>query len=129
MKEETHIEYKNYWNLFFTLLKKSKQAYCNKYFQPNWNNIKNIWKGIKSLISLKTVASSTPTVLSHDNGITVISPYWFLMQPTSKEEIANISFVTGIFPSLLRTTKAAVSWKFGHCLFLRNYLDVRCGYY
>ena len=48
-------------------MKKSKQAYYDKYFERNWNNIKNTWKGIKSLISLKTVASRVPTVLSLDN--------------------------------------------------------------
>ena len=41
----------------------------------NWNNIKNTWKGIKSLISLETVASNVPTVLSLDNGDTVTNPY------------------------------------------------------
>ena len=35
-------------------MKKSKQSYYDKYFERNWNNIKNTWKGIKSL---KTVAS------------------------------------------------------------------------
>ena len=39
-------------------MKKSKQAYDDKYFERNWNNIKNTWKGIKGPISLKTVASS-----------------------------------------------------------------------
>ena len=43
-------------------MKKSKQAYYDKYFKRNWNNIKNTWKGIKSLISLKTVASSRPRI-------------------------------------------------------------------
>ena len=52
LKEEFHTNYKKYRNLFFTLLKKSKQAYYDKYFERNWNNIKNTWKGIKSLISL-----------------------------------------------------------------------------
>ena len=47
-------------------MKKSKQAYYDKYFERNLNNVKNTWKGIKSLISLKTVASSVPTVLSLD---------------------------------------------------------------
>ena len=32
-KEETHIEYKNYRNLVSILMKKSKQAYYNKYFE------------------------------------------------------------------------------------------------
>ena len=35
-------------------MKKSKQAYFDKHFETNWNNIVNTWKGIKSLISLKT---------------------------------------------------------------------------
>ena len=49
-------------------MKKSKQAYYDKYFERNYNNIKNTWKRIKSLISLKTAVSSVPTVLSLDNG-------------------------------------------------------------
>ena len=44
-------------------MEKSKQAYY-EYFETNWNKVKNICKGIKSLISPKTVASSAPTVLS-----------------------------------------------------------------
>ena len=45
-------------------MKKSKQAYYDRYFEKNWNVAKNKCKGIKSPISLKTVASSIPTVLS-----------------------------------------------------------------
>ena len=56
-------------------MKKSKQAYYDKYFERNWNNIKNTWKGIKSFISLKTVASHVPTILSLDNGDTTPNPY------------------------------------------------------
>ena len=50
-------------------------AYYNKYFETNWNNIKNTWKGIKSLIYLNTVAFSAPTVFSLDNGNTITIPY------------------------------------------------------
>ena len=53
LKEESHIKYKNYIDLFFTLMKKTKQAYYNKYFERNWNNIKKTWKRIKSPIFLK----------------------------------------------------------------------------
>ena len=60
LKEEFHTKYKKYRNLLSTLMKKSKQAYYDKYFERNWNNIKNTWKGIKSLIFLKTVASVYP---------------------------------------------------------------------
>ena len=48
-------------------MKKSKKAYHDKYFDKNWNNIKSTWKGIKFLMSLKTVAFSVPTLLSFDN--------------------------------------------------------------
>ena len=73
-------------------MKKGKQTYYDKYFERNWNNINN-WKGIKSLISLKTVASNVPTVLSLDNGKTITNPY----------DIAN-SF-NNYFASITETTK------------------------
>ena len=41
LKEEFHTKYKIYRNLLSTLMKKSKQAYYDKYFERNWNNIKN----------------------------------------------------------------------------------------
>ena len=75
LKEEFHTKYKKCRNLLSTLMKKIKQAYYDKYFERNWNNIKNTWKGIKSFISLKTVASHVPTVLSLDNGDTITNPY------------------------------------------------------
>ena len=73
LKEEFHTNYKKYGNLLPTLLKKSKQAY-DKYFERNWN-IKNTWKGINSLVSLKTVASSVPAVLTIDNGDAITNLY------------------------------------------------------
>ena len=63
--------------------------------KKNWNNIKNMWKGIKSLISLKTVASSIPTVLSFDNGDTITNSY----------DIANT--FNKYFSSIAETTKKA----------------------
>ena len=93
LKEEFHTNYKKHRNLLSTLMKKSKQAYYDKYFERNWNNIKNTWKGIKSLISLKTVASNVPTVLSLDNGDTITNPY----------DIANT--FNNYFASIAETTK------------------------
>ena len=74
-------------------MKKSKQAYYNKYFEKNWDNIKNTWKVIKFLISLKTVASNVPIVLSLDNGVTV----------TNSCDIANT--FNNYFASIAETTK------------------------
>ena len=59
------------------------------------NSIKNTGKGIKSLISLKTVASSVLTVLSLDNGVTITNPY----------DIANT--FNNYFASITETTKKA----------------------
>ena len=93
LKEELHINYKRYSNLLSSLTKKSKQAYYDKYFERNLNNIKNTSKEIKSLISLKTVASSVTTVLSPDNGDTITNPY----------DIANI--FNNCFASIAEITK------------------------
>ena len=46
-----HQEYKTYRNSLSTLLKQSKKSHYNNYFRNNINNIKNTWKGIKSIIS------------------------------------------------------------------------------
>ena len=198
LKEQFHINYKKYRNLLSTLVKKSKQACYDKYFERNWNNIKNTWKGIKSLISLKSVASSVPTVLSLDNGDTITNPYiantfndyftsiaettkrsikyvhkhfsdylsnenssTIFLQPTDKEEIANIissfnsnkasgpnsipyrilfllkngiskhladlfnlSFMTGVFPSILKTAKVIPVFKKDSKLDYSNYLPI-----
>ena len=93
LKEEFHTKFKKYRNLLSTLTKKSKQAHYHKYFKRNWNNIKNTWKEIKSLISLKTEASCVPTVLSLNNSDTITNSY----------DIANI--FNNHFASLAETTK------------------------
>ena len=74
-KNEMHIKYKQYRNLISTLLKRSKRSYFTKFFNDNVNNL----KGIKNLISLKTVSYSSPSSIYYDNK-TVTSPF----------EIANV---------------------------------------
>ena len=74
-------------------MNKSKQAYYDKYFEKKWNNTKNTWKKIKSLIFLRTEASSVPTVLSLENGDTITNPY----------VIANT--FNNYFASIAETTK------------------------
>ena len=82
-------------------MKKSKQAYYDRYFEKNWKNIKNTWKGIKSLISLKTVVSRILTVLSLDNGDTITNPY-----------IANT--FNNYFASIAETTKKSIKYTHKH---------------
>ena len=54
---------------------------------------KNTWKGIRSVISLKTLASSIPIVPSRDNGNTINNAY----------DIANT--FNNYFTSIAETTK------------------------
>ena len=82
-------------------MKKSKQAYYNRYFEENWKNIKNTWKGMKSLISL-TVASNIPTVLSPDNGDTTTTPY----------DIVNT--FNNFFASKAETSKKSIKYTHKH---------------
>ena len=51
-------------------MKKSKQNYFTKYFETNIKNLKNTWKGIKSIISLKNSASSSPNLINFHNELT-----------------------------------------------------------
>ena len=87
-------------------MKKSKHAYYDKHFERNWNNIDNTCKTIKSLISLKTVASHVPTIISLDNGDTITDPY----------DIANAS--NNYFASIVETTKKSI--KYSHKYFLNE---------
>ena len=102
LKEEFHTKYKIYRNLLSTLMKKSKQAYYEKYFERNWNNIMNTWKGIKSLINLKTATSRVPTVLYLGNGGTITNPY----------DIANT--FNNYFASIAETTKKSIKYSHKH---------------
>ena len=99
---QKYPKYKKYRNLLSTLMKKSKQAYYDKYFERNWNNIKNTWQAIKSLISLKTEASRVATVFSLDNGDTITSLY----------DIANT--FNNCFASIAVTTKTRLIYSHKH---------------
>ena len=77
-------------------MKKSKQDCYDKYFEKIWNSIKTTWKGIKSLISLNTVASHVPTVVSLDNNET--NPY----------DIVNT--LNNYFASIAEATKKSIKY-------------------
>ena len=83
-------------------MKKSKQAYYDKYFVINWNNIKDTWKGIKSFISFKTVVSNVSTVLFPDNGDTISNPYY----------IANT--FNNYFAAIVETTRNSIKYSHNH---------------
>ena len=48
-------------------MKQSKQIYYTKYCENNWNNIKNTWKGIRTIISIKNIAATVPHSIKFNN--------------------------------------------------------------
>ena len=69
-----HQEYKIYRNSLSTLLKQSKKCYYNNYFRNNINNIKNIWRGIKSIISLNSKESESSKIVLNNKGKFLTNP-------------------------------------------------------
>ena len=65
-KEEFHHQYKTIRNEIVTMCRENKKLYYNNYFQENSNNIKNTWKGIKTIINLKEKTKSMPTSILVD---------------------------------------------------------------
>ena len=77
-------------------MNKDKQSHYGNYFEGNWNSIKNTWKEIKSIISLKRKASRILTALSLDHGDTT----------TNSFHIANIfNFLASIAETAKKSTK------------------------
>ena len=72
IKLELHKKYKNHRNLLSTLIKQSKHNYFNKYFEDNWNNMKNTWKGIKNIITLNNLSFDVPRTFSVN--VTITNP-------------------------------------------------------
>ena len=50
-------------------MKKSKMNYYNHYFKTNWDNIKNTWKGIKSILNINNTYSNIPNVFPSVQGV------------------------------------------------------------
>ena len=48
-------------------MKQRKQIYYTKYLENNWNNIKNTWKGIKIIISIKNITTTVPYSIEFNN--------------------------------------------------------------
>ena len=100
-KLELHNNYKNHRNLLSTLIKQSKHKYFNKYFEDNWNNMKNTWKGIKNIITLNNLSSDIPITLSV-NDVTISDPC----------DIANT--FNNYFSSIAKKTKDNINYSHKH---------------
>ena len=62
-----HEKYKQYRNLLNNVIKSSKKSYYHNFFEKNNSDIKNIWKGIRSLVSLKLFSGTVPSKLLLDD--------------------------------------------------------------
>ena len=67
LKNEAHTKYKLYRNMLATFLKRSKHTYFSSFFQNHFHDLKNTWKGIKRIISLKYSRSTVPSTIIEDN--------------------------------------------------------------
>ena len=63
LKEQFHEKYKKLRNDIRELTRKSQKEYLQEYFSKNIKNIKNTWKGIKSVIKINTSNRSQPSSL------------------------------------------------------------------
>ena len=62
----SHCKFKTYRNKLNHLIKISKSNYYKEYFVTNKTNTKEIWKGIRQIITLKSKSSFTPNKLVKD---------------------------------------------------------------
>ena len=69
-KENYHNSYKQLRNQIVSLCRESKKKYFQKYFIDNANNIRNTWKGIKSIISINNKTNYYPSTLTINNKVT-----------------------------------------------------------
>ena len=60
-------KFKIYRNKLKHLLNISKRSYYNNYFKNSMGNIKNIWKGIKQLVTLKQSSTFHPSMIEINN--------------------------------------------------------------
>ena len=109
--KEHHLKYKTYRNMLSILMRKSKMNYYNHYFKNNWDNIKNTWEGIKSILYINNTHSNIPKILVSKNTTSV-----------KQIEIANI--FNNFFTSVAAKTKESIKYSHKHFFnFFKNRSD------
>ena len=102
----------SYRNMLSTLMKKSKMNYYKHYFKNNWGNIKNTWKGIKSILNINNTHSNIPEILVSNNN-----------KSAEPIEIANI--FNNFFSSVSAKTNESIKYSHKHFSnFLKNRSNV-----
>ena len=69
----------------------------DQYFESNWNNIRNTWKGIKTIISIKNIATTIPHSTEFNNRT--------IIDPTAMSSVFN-----NYFTSIAEKTKSNIKF-------------------
>ena len=69
IKKDYFEKYKTLRNKIVDLCRNSKKKHFSKFFTENINNIRNTWKGIKSIINIKSTQKHESISLMHNNEI------------------------------------------------------------
>ena len=69
IKESNHKKYKELRNQIATLCRQSKKLHYQKYFTENAMNSRNTWKGIKSIINIKSNTRTEPNSIVSKNEV------------------------------------------------------------
>ena len=73
-------------------MKKGKQNYYELSFKNNLNNLKNIWKGIRSLIAIKHSSASNIHMLTHKGATVIANIFNDYFSSITEKTKANIKF-------------------------------------
>ena len=105
---EFHEKYKTCKSC--TLMKKNKQTCYTECFESNWNNIKNNWQGIETIISIKCITTSILHSFEFKNrtitGPTAMSntfKYYFIS--LTQKTKSNIKFLSKDYTDYLIQTQ------------------------
>ena len=96
-----HEQYKTCRNLLSTSMKQSKQIYYTKYFKNTWNNIKNTWKEITTIVSIKNITATVPHSTEFNNKI--------ITDPTAMSNVFN-----NYFTSIAKKTNSNIKFSPKH---------------
>ena len=98
-----HSDYKKIQNIVVSKLKESKKQYYQNYFQKNSKNLKKTWDTIKSVVTLKSKARTSPNFLSVDRII--------IANKTSIAETFNNFFVNVVKVQTKNTKSKKPFWQ------------------
>ena len=87
-------------------MKKSKQNYYERFFKRNLHNLKNIWKGIRSLIAVKHSSTSNMHMLTHKGAaatdpMRIANIFHDYFSSVAEKAKANIKFSNKSFQDFL----------------------------